>query len=348
MGALHDLDRLEAEVRAAVEGGDASDLDVDALRRVLGNDAAEDAERLRRLAERLEEAGYLDRKGPAWELTPRAIRKIGQKALAEIFGQLRRDRAGRHPAERRGAGGDRADEAKRYEFGDPFLLDLRGTLGNALARNGPGTPLRLSPADFEVYRTELATRCATVLLLDMSRSMLYRDCWNAAKRVALALHALITAQYPRDFLAVVGFALYARQYAPEVLPALRITTRNYGTNMHHALVLARHLLARQRAGNSQIIMITDGEPTAHLEGSAAYFDYPTTFRTWQLTRAEVVRCTREGIRINTFMLDDSPGLVQWVNEMSRINRGRALHVSPDRLGAYVLVDFVAGRQRRVG
>ncbi|PYM55223.1 MAG: VWA domain-containing protein [Candidatus Rokuibacteriota bacterium] len=348
MGNLHDLDQLEGQVRAAEQSGQPDLVDPEALRRRLGDEAVDQLAELRRLAEKLEEAGYLERKGRRWELTPAAIRKIGQRALTEIFAALRRDRAGQHVTDRRGAGGDRTDVAKRYEFGDPFLLDLRGTLANALRRDGPGLPLRIEADDFEVYRTELSTRCATVLLLDMSRSMIYRDCWVAAKRVALALFALIRGQYPRDHLEVVGFSLYARRYAPEVLPALRISERNYGTNMQHALLLARQSLGRHRGENKQIIMITDGEPTAHLEGTEAYFDYPTTRRTWELTRAEVARCTREGIRINTFMLEDSPGLMRFVSDMARINRGRALFVTPERLGEYVLVDFLSGRQKRVG
>ncbi len=348
MGALHEMDQLDAALRDAADGDGPGDVDPETLRRLLGNEAADQLTELGRLAQRLERAGYLERKGHRWELTPRAIRKIGQRALAEIMSQLRKDRGGRHETDRHGAGGDRADATKRYEFGDPFLLDLRATLGNALRRKGPRLPLRIAADDFEVHRTEHATRCATVLLLDMSRSMIYRECWHAAKRVALALHALIQGQYPQDHLAVVGFSLYARRYAPEVLPALRVSTRNYGTNMQHAFLLARQSLARYRGETKQIILTTDGEPTAHREGSEAYFDYPTTRRTWQLTRAEVVRCTREGITINTFMLEDSPGLTAFVDEMARINRGRALYVTPDRLGQYLLVDFLAGRRKRVG
>jgi len=348
MGNLHDLERLETELRAADAGGDPDGLDAQTVRRLLGDQAADQLEQLKRIAAMLAEAGYLEQRGDRWELTPLAIRKIGQRALAEIFGQLRRDRVGQHETDHRGTGGDPTDLSKPYDFGDPFLLDLRETLRNALEREGPGIPLSLQPDDFQVYPTELSTQCATVVLLDMSRSMIYRGCWNAAKRVALALDSLIRGQYPRDHLDVVGFSLYARQYTPEVLPALRVSERNYGTNMQHALLLARRLLARHRGGNKQIIMITDGEPTAHLEGAEAYFDYPTTRRTYQMTRAEIVRCTREGITINTFMLEDSPGLMHFVNEMSRINKGRALYVTPDRLGEYVLVDYMTQKRKPVG
>jgi uncharacterized protein with von Willebrand factor type A (vWA) domain len=348
MGQLHGLDRLEQDLQDAERSGRVDRVDPGAVREALGDQAAGEAEALRRLAETLEAAGYLQQRGRQWVLTPQAIRKIAQRALAEVLGQLRRDRPGRHPVDARGAGGDPTDESKAYEFGDPFLLDLRETLGSSLRRQGPGLPLRLRPADFAVHRTELSTRCATALLLDMSRSMIYRGCWTAAKKVALALHALIRAQYPQDALYVIGFSLYARELDPDEVPAVVLTDRHYGTNMQHALLLARRLLARHRGGNRQVVMITDGEPTAHLEGSEAYFDYPTTRRTWQLTQAEVLRCAREGVTINTFMLEDSPGLVRFVTEMSRINRGRAFFVQPDRLGEYVLVDYLARKQKRVG
>ncbi|HZS32870.1 MAG TPA: VWA domain-containing protein [Methylomirabilota bacterium] len=348
MGALHDLDRAEETLREAERSGGVDQVDARALERALGEPGAQALEVLRRLAEALEAAGYLETRGARWTLTPRAIRKIAQRALAEVLGHLGRDRVGRHQVDARGSGGDRTDEFKPYEFGDPFLLHLRETLWSALRREGGGLPLRLAPSDFTVHRTELSARCATALVLDMSRSMLYRDCWTAAKKVALALHALIRAQYPGDALYVIGFSLYARELPPDEVPAVVLTDRHYGTNMQHALALARRLLGRHRGGNRQVVMITDGEPTAHLEGDQAHFDYPTTRRTWELTQAEVRRCGREGITINTFMLEDSPGLVRFVSEMSRINRGRAFFVQPDRLGEYVLVDYLARKQKRVG
>ena len=348
MQELHGLDRLEEDLQDAERTGRADRVDPAAVREALGEQAAQEAEALQRLAEKLEAAGYLEQRGREWTLTPHAIRKIAQRALAEVLGQLRRDRSGRHPVDARGAGGDPTDESKAYEFGDPFLLDLRETFGNAIRRQGPGLPVRLEAGDFAVRRTELTTRCATALLLDMSRSMIYRGCWTAAKKVALALYALIRGQYPQDALYVIGFSLYARELDPDDMPSVVLTDRHYGTNMQHALQLARQLLGRHRGGNRQVLMITDGEPTAHLEGSEAYFDYPTTRRTWQLTQAEVLRCAREGVTINTFMLEDSPGLVRFVSEMSRINRGRAFFVQPDRLGEYVLVDYLARKQKRVG
>src|SRR5439155_1339539 len=245
---------------------------------------------------------------------------------------------------------------RRYEFGGDeeltlreamrLMEELKQTLMNAVERGGPGTPVRLVPDDFEVFRTELSTRAATVVMLDMSRSMINNGLFVPAKKVALALHALIRGQFPRDSLHVVGFSLYAREFTAEQLPSLTWTDWNVGTNMHAGFALSRQLLGSQKVSNRQIIMITDGEPTAHLEGTEAEFSYPPTRRTLQETLKEVQRCTREGITINTFMLARSPSLTAFVQEMARINRGRAFFVAPERLGEYVLVDYVRNKRRR--
>ena len=347
METLGQMDELERQLRRVQTPEDLARIDPKAVEQALGAEAAQDLERLRELTRKLEEAGYLERGGDRLELTARAIRKIADKALADVFAHLKRDRVGRHAANDRGAGGDRADESKRYEFGDPFLLDLKETLMNAVERGGPGTPVRLAPGDFEVFRTELSTRAATVVMLDMSRSMINNGLFLPAKKVALALHALIRGQFPRDSLAIVGFSLYAREFEPEQLPRLAWSDWNVGTNMHAGFLLARQLLGRQKCANKQVILITDGEPTAHLEGGQAEFFYPPTRRTIQETLKEVQRCTREGITINAFMLERSPSLTAFVAEVARINRGRAFFATPERLGEYVLVDYVRARRRRV-
>ena len=345
MEELQEMDQLERQLRRAKDPGDLDKIDKDDIERLLGEEAARDLQKLRELAKKLEEAGYLENKGGKLQLTARAIRKIGDKALRDVFDHLKRDRFGRHAVSRRGAGGDRTDDAKRYEFGDPFLLDLRGTLMHAVERCGAGTPVKLSPDDFEVWRTELSTQAATVVLLDLSRSMLYNGCFMPAKKVALALHALIRGQFPRDSLHIVGFSLYAREFKASELPELSPSGTNIGTNMHAAFMLARSLLGRQRCGNKQIIMITDGEPTAHMEDGEAEFSYPPTRRTLQETLKEVQRCTREGITINTFMLERSAMLAAFVEQMTKINRGRAFFATPERLGEYVLVDYVSNKRR---
>jgi len=345
MEELQQMDRLERQLRGAQAPGDLERIDPDQVERLLGEEARRDLEQLRELTRKLEEAGYLERRGDKLELTARAIRKIADKALRDVFAHLKRDRFGRHVVERRGAGGDRTDETKRYEFGDPFLLDLKETLMNAVERQGPGTPVRLAPDDFEVSRTELSTQAATVVMLDMSRSMLNSGLFLPAKKVALALSALIRGQFPRDSLHVVGFSLYARRFAVEQLLELTWSDWNIGTNMHAGFMLSRQLLGRQKGGNKQIIMVTDGEPTAHLEDGEAEFGYPPTRRTIEETLKEVQRCTRDGITINTFMLEQSPWLNAFVERMAKINRGRAFFATPERLGEYVVVDYVRNKRR---
>ena len=340
-------DALEEELLGAREPEALDRIDEALLRDLAGDDATDDLDQLRDLTRALEEAGYLEREGGRLDLTPRAARKLGMRALTDIFSRLRRESLGGHPLPAAGSGGERTDETKRYEHGDPFAVDLNRTLFNAMARSGPGTPVRLQPDDFEVHRTEAATVSSTVLLLDMSRSMLLRGCSTAAKRVAMALHTLIHTKYPRDRLYVVGFAYYARQIKPEAIATLSPYEFEYGTNLQHALVIARQLLGRRTGGNKEIVVITDGEPTAHIANGQVEFAYPPTVRTMQSTLREVGRATREGIVINTFMLERSRYLSEFVDLMSRINRGRAFYVEPEHLGEYVLVDYVNKKRKRV-
>jgi uncharacterized protein with von Willebrand factor type A (vWA) domain len=345
MDELQELDQLERELKGVRALEDLQDIPRERMERLLGEDAAEDLERLKEIARKLEEAGYLERDGDELTLTARAIRKIADKALREIFLRLKRDRVGGHAVARRGAGGDPTDESKLYEFGDPFLLDLKGTVMRGIERQGAGTPVVLEPDDFQVFRTELRSRAATVVMLDMSRSMLNNGYFLPAKKVTLALSALIRGQFPRDALYIVGFSLYAREFTAAQLPTLSWSEWNVGTNMHAGFMLARRLLARHTGGTRQIIMVTDGEPTAHMEGEVADFNYPPTRRTLDETLREVRRCTRDGITINTFMLERTPWLTAFVEEMTRLNRGRAFFAAPDRLGEYVVVDYVTARRR---
>jgi uncharacterized protein with von Willebrand factor type A (vWA) domain len=358
-GALAQIARLQAMERLEdaltdVDGpGDLADIDRDKVRELMGDDAVRDLDVLDDLARRLEEAGYLTRDGDRLELTPRGSRKIGQKVLDDLFARLQRDAFGGHPVDRGGRGGEREETTKPFEFGDPFHLDLRGTLTNALAReeNAPARRgahgVHLTAGDFEVYRTEQMTRTATVLLVDMSRSMLLRGCFLAAKKVAVALDTLIRTQYPRDHLSVIGFAYYAREIRPGALAELSWHGYEYGTNLQHGLMLARRILAREASANKEIVVITDGEPTAHFEGGQVEFSYPPTRRTITETLREVQRCTKEGITINTFMLERSRALAEFVAHMTKLNRGRAFYATPERLGEYVLVDFVGRRSKRV-
>ncbi len=344
---LGDLDQLEQLMRSASGPGALAEVDLERARELLGDDAAASLEQMGELARTLAEAGFIEQREGRYELTPRAIRRIGAHALSELFARLGADAAGRHEAPRIGAGHERAYQSKPYEFGDPFNLDIHRTVRNALQRGGGGTPVRLDPDDFEVEQTELTTRAATVVMLDVSLSMEMRDNFLAAKKVAMALHSLISGQFPRDYLGMVSFGKLARELRPEHLPEVSWDF-DFGTNMQHGLALSRRLLSRQR-GTRQIIMITDGEPTAHLEAGRAepFFHYPPLPETVDATLAEVNRCTREGIRINTFMLDATDYLRHFVEQLTRLNRGRAFYTTPETLGDYVLVDFLDQR-RSVG
>ena len=348
MDEMNRLDQLERELKGVRDLADLDRIPPEQVEELLGPEAANDIARLREMAQALKDAGYLEGEDDDLKLTARAIRKIADKALRDIFTHLTRDRFGGHQINRRGAGGDQTDETKAYEFGDPFLLDLKETVMNAVGRRGAGTPVHLVPEDFAVNRTELRTQAATVVMLDMSRSMLNNGYFLPAKKVALALSALIRSQFPRDALYIVGFSLYAREFTSAELPTLSWSEWNVGTNMHAGLMLARQLLSRHRGGNRQVLMVTDGEPTAHLENGEADFSYPPTRRTIEETLREVGRCTREGVTINTFMLERTPWLAAFVEQLTRINRGRAFYVSPEKLGEYVVVDFVEHRRRRVG
>ena len=347
MGELQSMDDLEAQIRQAMRRGDLDELDAEMLEALLGEEARQDLDRLAEIAKRLEEAGYLRRDGDRLELTPAAVRKIGQKVLRDLFGELRKSRAGDHELAIRGSGGEHTDETKPYEFGDPFEIHLHRTVMNAIERQGVGTPVKVGIQDFEVKRTEHMVQAATVLLIDQSKSMGMFGSWGAAKRVALALEALIRGKFPRDRFWMVGFSDYAVPIKTDDLPTLTWNMWVSGTNMQHAFAMSRKLLAPYKNCSRQILMITDGEPTAHLEGTRSYFNYPPTYRTIHETLREVRRCTAEGITINTFMLETSYYLLDFIDRVTRINNGRALYTSPGKLGQYVLVDYLNNRKRRI-
>jgi uncharacterized protein with von Willebrand factor type A (vWA) domain len=272
---------------------------------------------------------------------------IGQKALGEIYERLRKQSMGNHAIPEEGRFGERLDQSKPYEFGDPFHLHMPRTLRNAMDREGPGTPVKLRPSDFEVYRSELITSTATAMLVDLSWSMALRGSFQAAKKVALALHQLITSQYPKDSFYIIGFAAYAKELKPHDLPYLQWDEYVLGTNMQHALLLAEKLLAKHSAGTKQIIMISDGEPTAHLENGHAQFAYPPTPETNRATLRAVRYCTTKNIAINTFMLDANYYLKAFMDRIAKINGGRVFYTSPEKLGEYILVDYVQHKRKRL-
>ncbi|MEE8353496.1 MAG: hypothetical protein V3S10_03485 [Dehalococcoidales bacterium] len=345
METLQEMDQLESELKDAQYSRSLDHVDEEKVKELLGEDAAEDLERLRDITRALEEAGYIQRKGSGYELTPRGMRKIGQKALRDVFAQLRKDRAGMHDTRRKGLGTERLDETKPYEFGDPLHLHLEKTIMNSLYRERQTPPLKLTPDDFEVYKSEETTRTATVLMLDLSLSMPMRGNFQAAKQVAIALDGLIRMQYPKDTLHIVGFSSYARILKKEDLPYMGWDEFDPYTNIQHGLYTARKLLAKERCNNQQILLVSDGEPTSHIENGNIYFQYPPSLRTIQMTMREVKNCTKQGIIINTFMLGESDFLNAFVTQVARVNKGRVFFTSPDKLGEYMLVDYLSNKKR---
>jgi uncharacterized protein with von Willebrand factor type A (vWA) domain len=340
---LGELDRMEGVLQSAASPLALGEVDVDEVRRHLGDDAARSLERLAQLANQLREAGLIEQRGGRSELTPKGVRRLGQRALGDLFSQLRRERIGDHASTWVGAGHDREETVKPYEYGDPLNLHLSATVHNAVRRRGAGVPVRLSAEDFAVIETEALTRSATVLAVDLSMSMPMRDNFVPAKRMAMAMHTLIETRFPRDYLGLIGFSEVARVIRPQDLPTA-MWDYVYGTNLHHALTLGRRMLAHEH-GTRQIIVVTDGEPTAHIEDDGqVFFSYPPAARTLERTMAEVVRCTRAGITINVFALDLERTQYPFVEQIARVNGGRTFFTSPDALGGYVLVDFL--RQRR--
>jgi uncharacterized protein with von Willebrand factor type A (vWA) domain len=347
MDQLQSMDQLDQQIQSVMRNGNIEDVNLDQVEEHLGEDARRQMEQMQDLVQQLEEAGYLKRKGDNLELTARGMRKLAQQALRELFSELKKDRVGSHEVFYRGDGGEQTGETKTYEFGDPFDVNLHRTLFNSVLRNGPKVPIELNAEDIEINRTEHLSQTATVLLLDQSRSMGMFGSWGSAKKVAMAMYWLIHSQFPRDYFYLVGFSDYGMEIDEQDLPELTWNAWVSGTNMQHAMVLARKLLSQQKVATKQIIMITDGEPTAHLEGGHVYFAYPPSYRTLEETLKEVKRCTQEGITINTFMLESNYYLMDFVDKMTRINKGRAFYTNPNELGQYVMVDYLRNRRKRI-
>ncbi|TAJ85695.1 VWA domain-containing protein [bacterium] len=347
------LDQIEALRR--LEGQLSSmrleDVDTDLLQKLLGEDVLRDFNGIAQMESLLQEGGYVVNRGDHFELTPRAVRRVGQLALRDIYRQLKRDAVGHHEVRRRGSQEILTEESRPYVQGDALHLNMIQTLKNALMNEG-GLPLRLRPGDFVVYESEHTTRAATVLLLDMSWSMSWEGRFAAAKKVALAMESLVRSLHPRDYFGIVGFFTRAVELKPKDLPEATWNMGDPFTNLQDGLHLAAELLERKPSQNQQMIVITDGQPTAYCRQGRLYCEWPLSFggisqRAAEETLREAERVTRKGITINTFMLDDSPVLRGFVDELTRINRGRAFYTRPDRLGEYLLVDYVSRKRKKL-
>ena len=368
---LADLESLEASLSQDYPGASLDDVDVEALRRSLGQRSVEDLEALRALERELTEQGFFTREHGRLKLTPKAIRRIGAAALQRIFRQLEARDRGDHDTEGAGVAGEPTGATRQWQFGDEQPLDIVGTLKNAVLRQGPdlvpsaagpavgtggavdagggapaGPRLALDAGDFEVLETERRASAAVCLLIDLSYSMVLRDAWGAAKATALALNSLISTRYPQDALQIIGFSAMARNLRPGELAELE-PDMVQGTNLQHALVLAGRHLDRHPDAERIVLVVTDGEPTAHIEpGGRPWFEWPPLPRTLELTLAEVLRLTKRGAIINVFMLDEEPRLIRFVQTLARLNHGRVFAPATDRLGDYVVSDYLRTRGGR--
>lgn len=351
--ALDLASQLEAlmDLQRALMSGDFEGIDPSQLGELLGAQAMQNFDALRQAMQMLVDAGFLVQREGRLELSPKGIRRIGQLALRDIYQALLRDRPGAHETRRVGAAELMPEGVRPHEPGEALDLALVPTLMNAVRRR-PGATLAVEPRDFEVHESRQHSTASTVLLLDMSWSMSWEGRFAAAKKVALALESLIRTRYPRDFFGIVGFYTRAVELRARDLPEASWNMGDPFTNLQDALRMGSDLLRRHPSRNQHLIVITDGQPTAYFADGRLHCEWPLSFggvsrRAAQETLREVERVTKKGITINTFMLDDSLGLRAFVEKMTRINKGRALYSRPDRLGEYLLVDYLGRKRKKV-
>ncbi|GAA4610227.1 uncharacterized protein with von Willebrand factor type A (vWA) domain [Actinoplanes octamycinicus] len=350
LGEIGDLDELIDQLGQEHPGATLDDVDVDAVERQLGRSAADDLRRLRELERELRRQGWVERDGEGFTLSPKALRRLGQSALSKIFHDIAGKR-GEHDMRDAGAAGDLIGSSRRWEFGDDQPLDVVRTIGNAVRRRaasrGVATlPVRLEPDDFEVAETERRASAVVALCVDLSYSMFADGRWGPMKQTALALSHLVATKYPQDALQIIGFGKYAMSLSQGELAAIEPTMEK-GTNLQHALKLAGRHLRRHPGSEPVVLVVTDGEPTAHLEDDGeAMFWWPPTPETVQATVREVDLLTRYGATLNVFMLGDDPGLQRFMGAVARRNGGRVFSPDAAELGRYVIDDYVRARRGR--
>jgi uncharacterized protein with von Willebrand factor type A (vWA) domain len=357
LAELADLAEVEDTLRQDYPGARLDDIDEEAVRRALGRQAVDDMEALRQIERELERQGYLQRTDGKLELTPKAVRRLGETALRRVFADLPEGGSGDHDQHDAGQAGEHTGSTRRWTFGDEQAIEVAATVRNALLRGGlpaadergraagsEGGRVKLSVSDFEVAETERRAAAAVCLLVDLSYSMALRGTWGVAKQTALALHALVRSRYPQDSIQVIGFSNYARELRETDLAGLGWDMVQ-GTNLHHALILAGRFLDRRPEQNPVVLIVTDGEPTAHLRRDGqSWFDWPPSPETLELTLAEVDKMTRRQATMNVFMLAEDARLTAFVEEVARRNGGRVLRAQPENLGEYVVRDFLRSRR----
>ena len=349
---LADLEALSNQLSQGYAGASMADVDEELLERALGRPAVDDLSALRQMERELERQGYLNRSDGKLELSPKAVRRLGATALRRVFAKLTATGRGEHDVADAGAAGELTGSSREWRFGDEQPLDVVRTVKNAVLRTAaePRTEgqraVRIAVDDFEVVETERRTGAAVALLVDLSYSMALRGTWGAAKSTAMALHSLVTTRYPQDSIQIIGFSSTAQVLRPETLAELSVDTLQ-GTNLQHGLMLARRFLAHHRDAEPVVLIVTDGEPTAHLEDDGTpFFCWPPMPETIARTVAEVERVARTGATVNVFALDPDPGLIHFVHDMTQRAGGRVFQPDTERLGEYVVADYLRTRRGR--
>jgi len=344
---IGDLDDLMDSLAQDMPGSTLDDIDVESVERNLGRDAADDVRRLQELERELRRQGWVSRDADGLTLTPKALRRLGGTALRTVFNDLNRGARGQHDLHDAGASGEVTGASRPWEFGDEQPLDVVRTVSRAVLRAGPGTPVQLTVDDFEVVETERRASAAVALLVDLSYSMELRDFWGPMKQTALALSHLVATKFPQDALQIIGFGLSARPMTQTELAGASVDYEK-GTNLQHALRLAGRHLRKHSDAEPVVLIVTDGEPTAHNTPDGPVFWYPPTRETIVSTIVEVDHLTRYGATLNFFLLGEDPGLVRFVNAVARRNGGRVFSPSAQDLGRYVVSDYLRARRGRRG
>jgi uncharacterized protein with von Willebrand factor type A (vWA) domain len=344
-----ELEDLERALQGDHPGATIEDVDEEALRRHLGADAVTDLRRLKAIERELERSGAMRVEGGELTLTPRGARQLGQRSLARLLARVRREPSTRT----HGADPEPTGQTRPWVFGDREPIAVGPTVRNAVLRGGvagrvdategPGR-VRLHPDDLEVAETEVRPRTATALLLDLSFSMPLQGHFVPAKRMALALHALIEGNHRQDSLHLIGFSDYARRMQPADLAAVGFE-RVYGTNMHHAFLLARRVLADDPRPVKRVVMVTDGEPTAHLVDGRSIFNWPPVPETLEATLREAMRLARADIELDVFLLEDAPGLLAFAERLATLTGGEVFRMTADEVGRTVVSGYASGVRR---